>query len=209
MGVNPAERKRARRVILGAIAAAVVVAGSALTSPAAQAIGDTEVVVGSAGSFSDPLRPNQVDQPSCVRYGTSDPASYSSSDIQNSTAPGAHNEIRSGEQVTIAGTGNGPCFADAKDASGLGFTGVSAAAQVGEYFELGRFYHYNNTVQNSLHWARLNTVLWLADPFTGVATQFDATYRVEVQESPEKFAFRGRHRLPRRNASSNPARPTR
>lgn len=183
------KRRQGRNLILSAIAASLVVAGSTLTSQPAQAVGNTEILIGSVGSFSNPLRPDKTALPSCVRYGTGDPATYSNTTNQDLTTPGAHNEIRSGEQVTILGAGYGPCFDDAADASGLGFTGVDASANVGDYFELGRFYHYNNTIQNSLHWATLNTKLWLADPFSGVASQFDATYQVEVQESPEKFGF--------------------
>ncbi|MFV0373383.1 choice-of-anchor K domain-containing protein [Microbacterium sp.] len=178
-------------LVLGMLAVGLVAASA--TGERAAAVSGTELLVESVGTFSDPLRPDRGATPPCVRYGTGDPVTFGTASVplaesDQGTDPGAHNELRAGS--TIAGTP--PCNPNPSDSSGLGFTGVSSSFGANEYFELGRFFHYNRTVgaRSSMHWADLHTSLTFTDPWDPTQSgTLHASYRIEVQESGEKYGF--------------------
>ncbi|MFV0252171.1 MAG: hypothetical protein ACK5H2_02410, partial [Beutenbergiaceae bacterium] len=125
--------------------------------PSAQAVEANDVINGSVGIFSNPFRPDQSTTPNCVAYGTGDPTvGYGG---PQATTMGAHNEIRSGRNFLRDVIPLLPVCLPATDRTGIGFTGVTGANTVGDYFELGRFYDYNRTVSQPLHWVTLTTTL--------------------------------------------------
>lgn len=183
---------RSKRFFAGiaAVALGTLFVVATPTAEDASAVGSNDLLVQSVATFSDPLRPDGTATVRCVNYGTGDPTTFSGTDNQ-STTWGASNQIRSGSQFSVSSTPPPPCWSDPAESSGLGFDGVDSASPVGEFFEIGRFTHYNNTVSNSLHWVNLNASMRLTNPFTLATEELDTAYRIRLQESPEQFQILG------------------
>lgn len=152
----------------------------------ASAVGSNDILVQSVGTFSDPYRPDGSTIPPCVNYGTGDPAAFSPTDNQ-STTMGSFNQVRSGTQFSVLSTPTPPCWPSPDQSSGLGFEGITAASPVGDYFEIGRFTHFNNTIQNGLHWVTLDASMSITNPYTLAQEQLDTSYMIRLQESPERY----------------------
>lgn len=184
--------RRAHRIFVPTLVLGLLAAAAVAMTPAtpASAIGSTDLLIESAATFSNPLRPNQTATPPCVRYGTGDPVTFTGgagnlTQAEQGTTAGSHNEVHAGGTILSPTT----CFPNPSDSSGLGFTGVTAPMSVGPYFELGRFFHYNRTVGagSTMHWADLAAAMTFTNPVTGAAETLDASYRIEVQESSELY----------------------
>lgn len=184
-------KRQRTRIWAGVTAAALgVMLLVAVPSVTASAVGSNDLLVRSVGSFSSPSRPDGTTAPLCVNYGTGDPATFSPTNNQ-STAWGASNQVRSGTQLSVLSSPTPPCWPSPEQSSGLGFEGITAASPVGEYFEIGRFTHFNNTIQNGLHWVNLDASMTITNPYTLAQEQLDASYRIRLQESPEQFQLPG------------------
>ncbi|MFN3257878.1 MAG: hypothetical protein ACE37B_19535 [Ilumatobacter sp.] len=168
--------------VFGGFAAVAVAVGAGVWNGASQTAAiDNSVFISSHGAFDDPARDDAL-AIECVQYGSGDPATFSAVGAPDpsvqAASPGVLNQIRFGRIPTAFGGGCSPDpgASTGLGSSGFGFVGASSPIVSGLDVELGRFIHYNRTIERGVRSVDLTTVF----SFDGPGGPVDHTVVLDV-----------------------------
>lgn len=172
----------ARLRVFGGFAAVAVAVGAGVWNGASQTAAiDNSVFISSHGAFDNPARDDAL-AIECVQYGSGDPATFSAVGAPDpsvqAASPGVLNQIRFGRIPTAFGGGCSPDpgASTGLGSSGFGFVGASSPIVSGLDVELGRFIHYNRTIERGVRSVDLTTVF----SFDGPGGPVDHTVVLDV-----------------------------